>query len=247
MSKSRLGKGLDALLSSTVQSPQNSPSRGPATDRAKQINAGATGPLEVAVGDITPSPYQPRREFDEDALAELAASIAAQGVLQPLVVRTKAQGGFELIAGERRWRAARQAGLQQVPVVLKQVSDQEASTIALVENIQREDLGAMEQAAGLERLRSEFDLTQQELAEVELMSKQDVPTKHDCNFHALVRLVAASKATNAIQEELENLERHLERLKQMTPFADNCTAAAAAEAEAAAAAAEDQVEQQLLI
>ena len=87
-------------------------------------------------------------------------------MLQPLVVRTKAQGGFELIAGERRWRAAQQAGLQQVPVVLKQVSDQEASTIALVENIQREDLGAMEQAAGLERLRSEFDLTQQELADV---------------------------------------------------------------------------------
>ena len=166
MSKSRLGKGLDALLSSTVQSPQNSPSREPATDKSKQINAGATGPLEVAVDDITPSPYQPRREFDEGALAELAASIAAQGVLQPLVVRTKAQGGFELIAGERRWRAAQQAGLQQVPVVLKQVSDQEASTIALVENIQREDLGAMEQAAGLERLRSEFDLTQQELADV---------------------------------------------------------------------------------
>ena len=166
MSKSRLGKGLDALLSSTVQPPQNSPNREPATDKAKQINADAIGPLEVAVGDITPSPYQPRREFDEEALAELAASIAAQGVLQPLVVRTKAQGGFELIAGERRWRAAQQAGLHQVPVVLKRVSDQEASIIALMENIQREDLGAMEQAAGLERLRSEFDLTQQELADV---------------------------------------------------------------------------------
>ena len=166
MSKSRLGKGLDALLSSSAQSPQNSPSREPATDKAKQINADAIGPLEVAVGDITPSPYQPRREFDEGALAELAASIAAQGVLQPLMVRTKAQGGFELIAGERRWRAAQQAGLQQVPVVLKRVSDQEASIIALVENIQREDLGAMEEAAGLERLRSEFDLTQQELADV---------------------------------------------------------------------------------
>ena len=82
------------------------------------------------------------------------------------MVRNKAQGGYELIAGERRWRAAQQAGLQMVPVVLKQVSDQEASTIALVENIQREDLGAMEQAAGLERLRSEFHLTQQELADL---------------------------------------------------------------------------------
>ena len=166
MSKSRLGKGLDALLSTTVQTPKQSQNPESVADKAPQTPAPAPGLLEVAVVEITPSPYQPRRNFDEAALAELAASIAAQGVLQPLVVRNKAQGGYELIAGERRWRAAQQAGMQMVPVVLKQVSDREASTIALVENIQREDLGAMEQAAGLERLRSEFDLTQQELADV---------------------------------------------------------------------------------
>jgi ParB family chromosome partitioning protein len=115
MSKSRLGKGLDALLSSTVQSPQNSPSREAETDKAKQINAGATGPLEVAVGDITPSPYQPRREFDEGALAELAASIAAQGVLQPLVVRTKAQGGFEMIAASDDGAQRNKLGCSKFP------------------------------------------------------------------------------------------------------------------------------------
>lgn len=166
MSKSRLGKGLDALLSTTIQTPRQNQNPESAAEQRRQSPTPASGLLEVAVAEITPSPYQPRRNFDEAALAELAASIAAQGVLQPLVVRNKAQGGFELIAGERRWRAAQQAGLQMVPVVLKQVSDQEASTIALVENIQREDLGAMEQASGLERLRSEFDLTQQELADV---------------------------------------------------------------------------------
>ncbi|MBL6707741.1 MAG: ParB/RepB/Spo0J family partition protein [Pseudomonadales bacterium] len=166
MSKSRLGKGLDALLSTTIQTPRQNQNPESAAEQRRQSPTPASGLLEVAVAEITPSPYQPRRNFDEAALAELAASIAAQGVLQPLVVRNKAQGGYELIAGERRWRAAQQAGLQMVPVVLKQVSDQEASTIALVENIQREDLGAMEQASGLERLRSEFDLTQQELADV---------------------------------------------------------------------------------
>ena len=166
MSKSRLGKGLDALLSTTVHLPKQSQNPEFVADEARQTPAPDSSLLAVAVVEITPSPYQPRRNFDEAALAELAASIAAQGVLQPLVVRNKAQGGYELIAGERRWRAAQQAGMQMVPVVLKQVSDREASTIALVENIQREDLGAMEQAAGLERLRSEFDLTQQELADL---------------------------------------------------------------------------------
>ena len=166
MSKSRLGKGLDALLSTTIQTPRQNQNPESAAEQRRLSPTPASGLLEVAVAEITPSPYQPRRNFDEAALAELAASIAAQGVLQPLVVRNKAQGGYELIAGERRWRAAQHAGLQMVPVVLKQVSDQEASTIALVENIQREDLGAMEQAAGLERLRGEFDLTQQELADV---------------------------------------------------------------------------------
>ena len=122
--------------------------------------------VTIPVEQIVRSPYQPRRYFDEAALEELAASIRQQGVLQPLVVRSRAQGGFELIAGERRWRAAQIAELAEVPAVKRDVTDREASTIALVENIQREDLGALEQAIGLERLRNEFELTQQQLADI---------------------------------------------------------------------------------
>jgi ParB family chromosome partitioning protein len=164
MSKSRLGKGLDALLSKTAQTqPPAQTTQSPVQSSSA---AASDGLMNINVSDIVRSPYQPRRHFDEAALAELATSISAQGVLQPLVVRSRPQGGFELIAGERRWRAAQQAGLSQVPALRKEVSDQEASTIALVENIQREDLGALEQAIGLERLRSEFELTQQQLADI---------------------------------------------------------------------------------
>lgn len=163
MSKSRLGKGLDALLSNTAQAATS-------TDAPAQPNgrtAADSGSLvELKATDIVRSPYQPRKHFDETALEELAASIREQGILQPLVVRSRAQGGFELIAGERRWRAAQLAGLTTVPAIRKEVTDQEASTIALVENIQREDLGILEQAIGLERLRNEFELTQQQLADI---------------------------------------------------------------------------------
>ena len=169
MSKSRLGKGLDALLSNTAQSQRaelasEQAAQGTSSEAASASSS--TGLVMVSVEQIVRSPYQPRRHFDETALEELATSIRQQGVLQPLVVRSRAQGGFELIAGERRWRAAQIAGLAEVPAVKKEVTDREASTIALVENIQREDLGALEQAIGLERLRNEFELTQQQLADI---------------------------------------------------------------------------------
>ena len=169
MSKSRLGKGLDALLSKTAQTQRpESTSERTAPSLGSDVASGSStnGFVTIPVDQIVRSPYQPRRHFDEAALEELATSIRQQGVLQPLVVRSKAQGGFELIAGERRWRAAQIAGLDEVPAVKKEVTDKEASTIALVENIQREDLGALDEAIGLERLRSEFELTQQQLAEI---------------------------------------------------------------------------------
>lgn len=169
MSKSRLGKGLDALLSKTAQTQRpESTSERTAPSLGSDVASGSStnGLVTIPVDQIVRSPYQPRRHFDEAALEELATSIRQQGVLQPLVVRSKAQGGFELIAGERRWRAAQIAGLDEVPAVKKEVTDKEASTIALVENIQREDLGALDEAIGLERLRSEFELTQQQLAEI---------------------------------------------------------------------------------
>jgi ParB family chromosome partitioning protein len=162
MTKKKLGKGLDALLSR--------PTMG-ATERTLEaqgssFQGGAQVLAEISIADIKPSPFQPRRAFAAEALDELAASIQHHGVLQPIVVRALPQGGFELIAGERRWRAAQQAGLQTIPVVQRDVSDREASAFALIENIQREDLNVVEEALGLSRLRSEFDLTQQELAEV---------------------------------------------------------------------------------
>ena len=169
MSKSRLGKGLDALLSKTAQTqrPEDAPEQAAkAASSEASAPVSANGLIVIPVEQIVRSPYQPRRHFDEAALKELAMSIRQQGVLQPLVVRSRAQGGFELIAGERRWRAAQIAGLAEVPAVKKEVTDREASTIALVENIQREDLGALEQAIGLERLRNEFELTQQQLADI---------------------------------------------------------------------------------
>ena len=162
MTKKKLGKGLDALLSRPTKE-----TAGGALVEERNVPQNAVKAIaEIAVVDIKPSPFQPRRTFAAEALEELATSIQRHGVLQPIVVRRLPQGGFELIAGERRWRAAQQAGLQTIPVVQRDVSDREASAFALIENIQRENLNVVEEALGLSRLRSEFDLTQQELADV---------------------------------------------------------------------------------
>jgi ParB family chromosome partitioning protein len=153
LTKKRLGRGLDALLSGDVASELKEPSR-------------ASGHIdEVPIDTLVRGRYQPRLEFNEDALAELAASIRSQGVMQPVVVRPRAQGGFELVAGERRWRAAQMAGLSTIPAVVKDVSDEQASAMALIENIQREDLNPLEEAQALHRLKEEFDLTQQQVAD----------------------------------------------------------------------------------
>ena len=150
MNKKRLGRGLDALLSGEALNPS-----------AAAVPAELS---ELPIDQIYRSPFQPRRDFNETALAELAQSIRAQGVMQPVVVRPRAAGGFELIAGERRWRAAQQAGLTQIPAVLKDVDDEQASAMALIENIQREDLNPLEEAQALQRLRDEFELTHEQIA-----------------------------------------------------------------------------------
>ena len=160
MSKKRLGKGLSALLSDGVKSGAM------ATSANNPPTSASSGGLELDIDQIKTSPYQPRKWFEPSALQDLAQSIKNQGLLQPIVVRPLAQGDYELIAGERRWRAAKLAGLTKIPVINKRVSDREASAIALIENIQREDLNALEEATGLERLRNEFELTQQEVADV---------------------------------------------------------------------------------
>ena len=141
-----LGRGLDALLGS---------------DESTRKDATASLP----VGSIRPGKYQPRTRMDQQALAELAASIRAQGLMQPLLVRPVGGGSYELIAGERRWRAAQLAGLTEVPVLVRDVPDNAALAMALIENIQREDLNPIEEAGGLQRLIDEFRMTHEQAAD----------------------------------------------------------------------------------
>ena len=147
--KARLGKGLDALLGNIEQGV-----------------AAVDGELrQLPVAAIRKGRYQPRTHMDEESLRELAASIAAQGIVQPLLVRETAPGAYELIAGERRWRAAQLAGLKDVPVMVRQVDDEAALAVGLIENIQRENLNPIEEAGGLRRLLDEFGLTHQQVAD----------------------------------------------------------------------------------
>lgn len=165
MSKPALGRGLGALLgggrSAAAAASPASPFAAPASPAP-----GPQGPAvrQVPLDQVVPSPLQPRREFTEDALRDLADSIRSQGILQPLVVRP-GKGGLELIAGERRWRAARLAGLKEVPVLERQASDREVLELALVENLQRENLNPLEEALGYSELQSRFELTQDEVAQ----------------------------------------------------------------------------------
>ena len=151
--KSGLGRGLDALLGGNLKA---------ASAPADPSREGLT---HLAVGKLQPGRYQPRRDMKEAQLAELADSIRAQGVIQPIVVREIGAGRFEIIAGERRWRAAQLAELQEVPVVVRAVDDRAVIAMALIENIQREDLNPLEEAGSLQRLIDEFELTHQQAAE----------------------------------------------------------------------------------
>jgi ParB family transcriptional regulator, chromosome partitioning protein len=151
-----LGRGLDALL-------------GGDEAVAQPAAAASDAPRELAIDQLQPGKYQPRTRMDQDALKELAESIKTQGVIQPILVRPvepNAGGNkYEIIAGERRWRAARIAGLQAVPVVIRNIPDNQALAVALIENIQREDLNPLEEAQGIQRLTNEFGLTHQSAAE----------------------------------------------------------------------------------
>lgn len=143
-----LGRGLDALLG----------------DNDTPVPVVGENLRMLDIDELQPGKYQPRTRMSEEALAELAGSIKAQGVMQPILVRS-AGGRFEIVAGERRWRAARMAGLTTVPVLVKEIADQQALAAALIENIQREDLNPLEEAVGIERLIKEFGLTHQAIAE----------------------------------------------------------------------------------
>ena len=165
MPRNALGRGLGALIREPepqVPPPSASPAAGAAAAPARETMS--AGPQQVDIDLIEPSPYQPRTRFREEALDELARSIKASGIIQPLVLRPVASR-FQLIAGERRWRAAQRAGLTKVSAIIRQVSDELALEMTLVENIQREDLNAIETARAFDRLMEEFQLTQEAVAE----------------------------------------------------------------------------------
>ena len=143
-----LGRGLDALF----------------TDNALE-DSGTGGAVKLKLMEIEPNREQPRKCFDDDSLAELAQSIAQHGIIQPLLVRPLADGGYQLVAGERRWRAARIAGLAEVPVVIRELSEDEVVVLALIENLQREDLNPIEEAFGFQKLIDNFSLSQEQAAE----------------------------------------------------------------------------------
>ncbi len=157
--KRGLGRGLDALLSATRDE-----SEADTQDSTGKNQIPTMGMNLVPVDLIDRGRYQPRREFDQDSLQELADSIAAQGVLQPIVVRPVDGERYEIVAGERRWRASQLVGLAEIPVIIRDVDEQSAMAIGLIENIQRDDLNPLEESAALSRLLSEFELTHQEVA-----------------------------------------------------------------------------------
>lgn len=174
--KGGLGKGFDSLF---LDNSSDALSEG--------------GSVMLPIGDIEPDRGQPRTKFSEEALAELESSIREFGVLQPLLVRPMSDGSYKIVAGERRWRAARRAGLTEVPVIIKSLTDAEAAAIALIENLQREDLNPIEEAAGIRKLIEEYGYTQEEAAEKLSKSRPAIANS--------LRLLALPKEVSKMVEE----------------------------------------------
>jgi len=181
--KRGLGRGLDALLGGSS----------PATLEEEAAKVDSRELQHLPLDLIQRGKYQPRRDMDPQALEELANSIKAQGVMQPIVVRPIGAGRFEIIAGERRWRASQQAGLDKIPAMVREVPDEAAIAMALIENIQREDLNPVEEAVALQRLQQEFELTQQQVADAVGKSRATVTN--------LLRLIA-------LPEEIKTMLSH---------------------------------------
>ena len=181
--KKGLGRGLDALLGGASATAMQ--------DEAAQVDQRELHYLPLDL--IQRGKYQPRRDMDPEALEELAQSIQAQGVMQPIVVRPIGNNRYEIIAGERRWRASQQAGLEKIPAMVREVPDEAAIAMALIENIQREDLNPIEEAVALQRLQQEFQLTQQQVA--------DAVGKSRVTISNLLRLIA-------LPEEIKTLLAH---------------------------------------
>jgi len=208
--KRGLGRGLEALLGPKAAAATPPPVAQP--DEAL---------LTVPVGRLQPGKYQPRREMDPAKLGELAESIKAQGVIQPIVVRSLGEDRYEIVAGERRWRASQQAGLAEVPVVVRLLDDRTVIAMALIENIQREDLNPLEEAQALQRLINEFSLTHAEAAEAVGRSRAAVSN--------LLRLLELPPAIRALLEARRLEMGHARALLTLSPELASRLASEAAE------------------
>lgn len=209
-----LGKGLDALLG-IEEGDDNFLSETLSPEAASQLTA--DGVLQqLPVEFLQRGQYQPRRDLNPEALHELANSIAAQGVMQPIVVRPVGDDRYEIIAGERRWRATQQAGLDSIPAIVRNVSDEATIAMALIENIQREDLNAMEESLALLRLQDEFSLTQQQVADAVGKSRS-----------AVTNLMRLASLEPAVQQQLERGELELGHAKCLLGLEGNAQISAA--------------------
>ena len=225
MKKRGLGKGLDAIFA------ENTPDS-------------AEGAVRIKISEIEPNREQPRKEFDSDALSELADSISQHGVLQPLLLRPLLTGGYRIVAGERRWRAARMAGLNEVPAVVREMTDAEEMLFALIENLQREDLTPLEEARGYRTLIEAQDFTQEEVSQAvgksrpavtnalrllnlpediqQMLEKGEITAGHARTLLSFkreedMRLAAQKAKEGASVRELENLAKRLNQQKEETP------------------------------
>ena len=180
----KLGKGLGALLGDARREEPLTASRSDSQSRARSDGGAASDGLAmIAVADIEAHPDQPRRHFDDDALAELAASIASRGVIQPVIVRPMPRGKYQLVAGERRWRASQKAQLHEIPAIIRDLEERDVMAIALIENIQREDLNPIEEARAYQRLSDDEEMTQAEIAGL-----VDKSRSHVANLQRLLSL-----------------------------------------------------------
>lgn len=204
-----LGKGLDALLGLSDENQQLTEQ--PTVQPGDNTKLATDGTLrELPVEFLQRGKYQPRRDINPEAIQELADSIAAQGVMQPIVVRPVAEEKYEIIAGERRWRAAQQAGLDSIPAIIRDVSDEATIAMALIENIQREDLNPMEESLAMIRLQNEFNLTQQQVADAVGKSRS-----------AVTNLMRLATLEPSVQQQLERGELELGHAKCLLGLAGN--------------------------
>jgi len=219
--KAGLKRGLDALLAN-----KSLASKAPSSKESGQLpenqNKSSDDLLQIIpIEFLKPGKYQPRRDMGEEGLQELADSIKAQGVIQPVVIRPLAKNSYEIIAGERRWRAAQKAGLAEIPAIVKDVPDEAAIAMSLIENIQREDLNAIDEAMALQRLLHEFELTHQEVA--------DAVGKSRTTISNLIRLLSLNEETRTLLERGDIEMGHARALLSLQGDEQNQTARQVAE------------------